>query len=441
MYAKSAAKSANAKGAAGGINSLAARRKWDMQRAAQRILGDTRPATDRNGKETRHYKYRVAMCHRGTDGVAPEIRRMPTGERAEFFGVQTCGSVWTCPLCAAKIASKRRDEMRQAMARHRFDEHGKETGGMVFLATYTFQHSAEEGGAGCLEPQLDKLREQMRKLTASRAYKEIMESAGFVGAIRAMEVTYGEINGWHPHVHQLVFADKNAIDVDHRRGHVGQTIYRRSILGRIRKLWARQLIKAGMSGLNRNDTPAQRFGKLRHLLQRCFTVQCGTYADDYIAKFGREGEDAAWGMADELAKGHIKTPRRSQHCTPWGLLCDFLEGDKRAAWLFREYAEAFHGKAQLFWSRGLKEAMGVGEISNEELAATPEFRCNETVIKLTDEQWILILSRNARWDALSVAAKDGRMGVLALLHELAEAPAKNAGDFTRTSQAFIPLRR
>lgn len=434
MYAKSAAKGGHAGSAARGFDSVAARRKWDMQRAAQRILGDTERRTDRYGNERNHYTYRVAMCHRGTDGMAPEIRRMETGERAEFFGVQTCGSVWTCPICAGKIANQRRDEMRLAMQKH------LEAGGMVFLATYTFQHSSMEGGAGCLDAQLGKLRDNMRKLTASRGYKSVMEEAGTVGAIRALEVTFGEINGWHPHVHQLIFADKDALETDQRRGHVGQTVYRRSILGRIRKQWARQLIKAGMAGLTGNETPAERFGKLRHLMTRCFTVQCGSYADQYIAKFGREGEEASWGVADEMTKGHTKTPRRCQRVTPWGLLLDFHESkDGRSAWLFREYASAFHGKAQLYWSPGLKDHFGIHDVSDDEAAATPEYRCNETVIKLNDEQWTLILSRNARFDALVAAAKRGRMGVLVLLDELAAVPAKNAGDFTRTNQAFQPI--
>lgn len=435
MYAKSAATGKDAKGADKTFDSVSARRKWEMQRAAQRILSDTRPRVDKFGEERAHYRYRVAMCHRGTDGVAPEIRRMPTGERAEFFGVQTCGSVWTCPICAGKIATQRRDEMRKAMHAHR------DAGGMVYFATYTFQHNAEEGGAGCLAQQLDKLREQMRKLTSTRAYKDVLADAVTEGAIRAMEVTYGEINGWHPHLHQLLFCSKNALVIDQHHGKIKyqRTIYRRSTLGRIRQLWARQLIKAKMAGLTGNETPAERFGKLRVLLTRCFTVQSGTYADDYIAKFGREGEEARWGAADELAKSHIKTPRRCARVTPWGMLCDFLEGDKRAAWLFREYAEAFHGKAQLFWSRGLKDHFGINEVSDDEVAATPEFRCDETVIKLNDEQWTLILSRNARFDTLVAAAKDGRLGVLALLSELREVPAKNAGDFTRTSQAFIPI--
>lgn len=414
----------------------AARRKWTLQRAAQSILRETVPRIDRFGNERNHYKYRVAMCHRGTDGLAPEVRRMDTGERAEFFGVQTCGSVWTCPICASKIATERRNEMRKAMAAHH------DAGGSVYFATYTFQHTAEEGGAGCLAGQLTKLRELMsKKLTNSRLYKDWMKEAGSIGAIRAMEVTYGELNGWHPHIHQLIFADKTALEVSHRQGRVRyvQTIYRRSALGRIRKLWARILIKEGMAGLKDGDTGAELIGKLRTLLQRCFTVQCGSYADDYIAKFGREGEEAAWGAADELSKGHTKTPKRTNRVTPWGMLVDFLNGDKRSAWLFREYAEAFHGKAQLFWSKGLKARFLINELSDDDVAATPEMRCNETVIKLSDPQWSLILSRNARFDILAAAAKDGRMGVLVKLSELETIPARWSAEFNQTGQAFVPI--
>ena len=34
---------------------------------------------------------------------------------ASYGGLQTCGSVWTCPVCAAKIAERRRVELLDAM--------------------------------------------------------------------------------------------------------------------------------------------------------------------------------------------------------------------------------------------------------------------------------------------------------------------------------------
>ena len=307
MYAKSAASRADAKRQAGTIHDAGQARRWALQRAAQGLLADKRPRIDRFGNEREHYVYRVAMCHRGTDGLAPEIRRSTDHERAEFYGVQTCGSVRHCPICAPKIANGRRDEMTLAMGRH------VEAGGMVFLETFTFQHTAEEGGAGCLKPQLEKLLVLMReKLKSHRLYKDTRKEAEVIGQIRALEITYGEMNGWHPHVHELVFAGRDAVEVNKR----GETIYRKSVLGRRRKLWANLLIEAGMAGLKPGDTGAELFGKLRTLLRRCYTVQIGAYAAEYIAKFGRE---SGWGIASEMTRGHTKTPRRLRRpggCSP-----------------------------------------------------------------------------------------------------------------------------
>lgn len=431
-YAKSAAglgKKANP--VARTIHDPAQRKKWELQQAAASLLRDKRPKTDRHGQEREHYIYRVAMCHRGTDGMAPEIRRAPNGDTASYYGVQTCGSVWHCPICASKVANARRDEMTKAMGRHMAND------GRVYLLTYTMQHTAEEGGAGCLVPQLDKLREAMRTFKATRAYKAIMEEAGSIGQIRALEVTFGEANGWHPHVHELAFAAKGALVTDERRGYVGQTIYRKSILGRLRKLWVRHLIARNMAGLKPGDIGAGLFAKLRHLMQRAFTVQCGAYASEYIAKFGREA--SGWGLQREMTQGHTKTARRNGHCTPWGLLADHMDGDKRAGWLFREYAAAFQGKAQLYWSPGLKKALGVNEVSNEELASAPEPVCTETVIRLTDEQWRVVLSRKARYDVLRVAARDGKFGVEVYLRELAESPPTFSDRYEENGRAFAPL--
>lgn len=440
MYAKSAAVVEKASTAVG-IHSATAQRKWTLQRHAQQLLSDKRPRFDKYGKEVVHFKYRVAMCHRGTDGVAPEIRRSGCGERAEYFGLQTCGSVWHCPICAPKIANRRRDEMRRAMAAHLYGNDGKATNGMVYLLTYTYQHTADEGGMEMLDPSLDQLREAISSFKALRAYKAIMEEAGSIGQIRGLEVTYGEINGWHPHVHELCFANKGALQTMSVGGRAGFTRYSGSILGRLRKAWARHLIKRDMAGLQPGDIGAEKFRKLRALLTRCCTVQCGAYADEYIAKFGRESESTGWDMANELTKGHTKTPRRASHTTPWGLLADSLDGDKRAGWLFREYAEAFAGKRQLFWSPGLKEKLGIEEISDDDISKQPEVRCDEKVIQLTDEQWRLILSRNARLQVLRTAAIKGRMGVLALLRELGEAPARYSDEYQGNGVAFIPLRR
>ena len=50
---------------------------------------------------------------------------------ASYGGLQTCGSVWACPVCSAKIAERRRVELLDAMELH------KAQGGAVYLLTTT----------------------------------------------------------------------------------------------------------------------------------------------------------------------------------------------------------------------------------------------------------------------------------------------------------------
>ena len=53
-------------------------------------------------------------------------------------GLQTCGSVWICPICSFKIRMKRAIELAVAIAVH------KGRGGSVLLLTLTTQHSHGE---------------------------------------------------------------------------------------------------------------------------------------------------------------------------------------------------------------------------------------------------------------------------------------------------------
>ncbi len=83
------------------------RDQWSLLATAARLMND-KIRLNKAGDEISAFKYRVAMCHRGTQGDAPRLYTNPKGNRAEYRGLQTCGSVWHCPMCAAKISSKRR---------------------------------------------------------------------------------------------------------------------------------------------------------------------------------------------------------------------------------------------------------------------------------------------------------------------------------------------
>lgn len=412
---------------ASAIHNPAARRRWQLQREAQSILAHKSPAVDRYGQATVHFKYRVAMCHRGTDGGAPAIKRSPDRANARFTGLQTCGSVWHCPICAPKVAAARRDEMNQAI------KAWKEQGGEVYFITSTMQHNADRYGAGNIQGAVDDLAAALSRHKASRRYRAALEAAGAVGAIRALEVTYGEMNGWHVHTHELLFA---------KPGQLRE-------LRRLVKPWVRMLIKRDIAGLLPGDIGVEKIRKLRALLRRALTVQPGNKAADYVAKFGREPENdrGAWGLASELTRAHMKNgrgagtdgvPQRCDHASPWGLLNDALDGDGRSGSLFREYAQAFHGRRQLFWSPKLRQIFfGIVDRTDEEIAAQDDTRCTEHVIEILPSEWALVIAHEARFDLLRAAAADGAAGVRAILAELENKPPGRRSDFF-TEGRFAP---
>lgn len=440
IHAKSAVSVYLAKAAAGTVGDPGLERRWRLQRVAAGLLADKVPKIGRDGHQVAAYRYRVAMCHRGTDGGPVQIKRSPDGTRATFRGVQTCGSVWHCPLCAPKVALERRDELNKAMNSWMLK------GGRVAFVTYTLRHDALTHGAGQLDEQLGALSEALSYFKGTRAVRELLKSCAHVGSVRALEATFGEINGWHLHTHELLFVQPAALVFDRH----GRLVLWASPLGRLVKLWARELIKRGLAGLTGNETPGERRAKLRHLLTRCLTVQGGGKAADYVAKFGKEPENergGQWGLASELTRAHLKrgqvvegVPQRCGHASPWALLNDAADGDARSAALFREFAETMQGRRQLFWSKGLKALLGIAELSDEELAARPDPKCTEHVIEVTPGLWQLVIACDARFELLRAAARDGREGVLRLLAELERRRPTHRGDFTETRAVYMTRR-
>ena len=68
-------------------------------------------------------------------GVTLAVTSNADGTRtAGYSGLASCGSVWCCPQCAAKIATRRADERSKVM--RAVDE----AGGSAFLLTLTMRH-------------------------------------------------------------------------------------------------------------------------------------------------------------------------------------------------------------------------------------------------------------------------------------------------------------
>jgi len=368
-------------------------RRDGLRRQAQTILhvNDGRP---------HNKQHRTCWCgrHVVTEGAIPVFRRLDGG-KARLGKVKTCGSVWACPVCAAKVAEVRRRELTHAMERHQAE------GGHAYLITFTFPHSMGQQLAELL-PKFDRARNRFQ---GSKAWKKVMQvantakgieagRAGRVGSVTSAEVTYGIANGWHPHLHMLVFCKAGAFeegDADDAGRLTSPAI------DFFRGEWVRHLEKAGLvEGTKRQE--AWTYG---------LDVRGGAKAAEYIAKWGHEER---WGLSSELTSSHAKTGRRDtwgtrDHYTPFQLLQLAADGDGHAIRAFREFVNAFDGKRMLTWSPGLKAHFGVEELSDEDAAAEQELGLNDEhqVGEIEQEQLTQLVTWGAYGRFLAFVAEFG----------------------------------
>lgn len=297
---------------------------------------------------------------------------------ATYGGLQTCGSVWQCPVCAAKIAERRRVEVLAAMTAW------KAQGGSVNMITLTCPHQRGDD----LAELLAKQSKALNSFWADRQVKAVLLEMGNIGHIKATEVTNGRLsllnNGWHPHYHVLTFDRSSDLLNGSKLSQWQPLLYLR---------WANACKLAGLG------TPSEAHG---------LKLDDGSHASKYISK---------WGLEDEITKGHTKKAINGE--TPFDFLRALVldDTDRQAAALFIEFATVFKGKRQLRWSKGLKARFAVEEKNDDQIAQEKEDFA-EVLGAITIEQWRDVLAVEGRGVLLSAAARGGWAGVCAYLKQI-----------------------
>jgi hypothetical protein len=138
--------------------------RWQLQHTAQKLLPQER----------------VAFCLRRMQSNAVHIMHSPEKQTAHYQGLMTCGSVWVCPMCAAKISERRRNELEQAI------EQCVANGGAVYLATYTVSHKHYDH----LSVLLDSFLAARKRARQGRAAQDIRQRFGIIGTVSVREVTW-----------------------------------------------------------------------------------------------------------------------------------------------------------------------------------------------------------------------------------------------------------
>ncbi|MBW7849697.1 MAG: protein rep [Rhodospirillales bacterium] len=293
---------------------------------------------------------------------------------AHFGGVETCGSVWSCPVCAARITEGRREELEALLRAH------GEAGGTAYMATLTLPHTRFQRCRDLLRA----VTNAFRKVKSGRAWQTARDGYGWMGDVRALEVTHGA-HGWHPHLHVLILFRPGTTAGD--SGAFGSWLF---------DAWARAIARMGMGACSID----------------AFAFEL---VDAYAGAAGYVGK---WGAALELTKAHMKAGRDGGR-TPWQILADFAaHGSKDDRRLFREYFDAFKGARQLTWSRGLKRHyLGEYENTDEDLAKEEPIP-ESHVASLAWPIFQSVVNAHATADVLEALATGGLPALLQVLARL-----------------------
>ncbi|UED78129.1 protein rep [Brevibacillus sp. DP1.3A] len=312
-------------------------------------------------------KERVAKCFR---------RRLPSQnahvwkhlktEKCFYGGLTVCGSLWTCPVCAAKISERRRTELKQALG------YFKQEGGRVAMLTLTFSHKFDDK----LSDTIVRFQKAIERLRSGKRYKLLMDKLGLIGTIRSMEITYG-INGFHPHVHILYLYENKVV------------------LKEIEKVF----FDLWLLACKANDlTTQEQYGA---------KFEDGKKADGYVSK---------WGLEEEVTKSHSKKGRNGG-LTPFDFLRMYVEiEDEKYLRLFEEYAHATKSKRQLTWSKGLKDRFLIEEKSDEDLAQEKTEQA-DLLGEIDYDTWKWILRLEKRGEFLRMVEQNGFESAYEIFYE------------------------
>lgn len=317
---------------------------------------------------------------RGGSGTV-EIWRHRETHTAHFGGLEICGRVWACPVCSSRISSQRAKEIRAAV------DQWTASGGKVFFVTLTVPHSRQDN----LQDMVTKYRDALRRFRSGKAWDKLTTRAGFAGLIRAVEVTWGHANSWHPHIHELWLAENvEAIPI-------GSVIHR----------WQNCAERAGF------ERPSFEHGCKVEIAES--TEQARARLAVYLTKIGEPeppADSTPWGAADELAKAHAKRVKDGRF-SPFDLLRTSysdkqLQFKAYALELFADYVEAFSGIAQVFWTRGLKVRFDLREVTDEE-AANEHMETADLLSCIEVHEWKRILAAGEyRSTVLELFERGGR---------------------------------
>ena len=236
---------------------------------------------------------------------------------SKIHNVNHCHSAWACPVCSPKLAVKRFEILRPQI------QNLMDAGWTCHLVTLTCQHDR----ATILSDVFEAQSIAWGLVTKGKAWQKWRKTANnSVQYIRGLDITHSEINGWHPHIHAAFY-----LPPDHD-GDVEWLV----------KRWIAALASIGW----RASRAAQHIsGKINH-------------KNDCLAA-ARYAVATAWLPHNEAIGASLKQTKKRQisgdnSMSPFEILQEATEGNRRKERLWKEYVGGTKGRRQVTTSRGFR---------------------------------------------------------------------------------------
>lgn len=299
------------------------------------------------------------------------------GGSAHWRRVKRCGSIHSCAVCAATIRNYRAVEVNRGAAAW------INAGNEVYMLTFTARHVAVMALAGLL----NLISAAFRSVIRGRPWRRLCGELGIAGHVRSLEVTQSGLNGWHPHLHVLLFVegrlDGRGLAQLHRYfkgtriggvetpgawGRFIQSVCQVCGKQKVRDVRAKDPCVCGGPVY---DPPSYQHGV--HI-ERCYSAED---AANYICKT----QETHKNVGAEVTRADMKTAR-GEHRVPFQILASAAGGNEADLRLWHEFEQATKGRKCITWSRGLRDIVRavmpdlrepgpwlVDELTDEEVAA------------------------------------------------------------------------
>jgi hypothetical protein len=208
-----------------------------------------------------------------------------------------------------------------------------------------------------------------RRLFEGRQGQALKSALCIEHSVRALDVMWGEINGWHAHLHAVLFMNGEP------EGDVLNVLARR---WRESVAWAIEERRTAGDDVRGIKLPGcDRKGRERGVLLE--ELNCETY----LSKLGLE-----------LVSMATKRGKLGRSFNPWAIAARAAAGKLKFQRLWVEFTECMHGARQLFWSRGARKVFGLGEERRDEDLVSSE---NEAPAETLDD--VITIEGKGVWDS------------------------------------------